>query len=406
MAKAEQINPRMLVWARETAGLSVEEAAKKLGLKDTAKATAADKLRAIERGERGLSQGTLQRAVVSYRRPLIAFYLSDLPELGERGEDFRTVVGAPRDNGTLDALLRDVRARQKMLREVLEDEEEARPLSFVASARVEHGAGKVAAAMRATLGVTEREQKLAKGPEGLFAFLRAAAERAGVYVLLLGDVGSHHSDIGEDLFRGFALADDVAPFVVINDNDAPAARAFTLLHELAHVWIGASGVSGPLRDLSQGEIERFCNDVAGAFLLPPEAIPDMSHLRGADIQTVVRATQRISDEWNVSQPAATYRLARNGWIASDIATSLFAMFAARWRRDKQRAKETRDPDDTGGPTYYVLRRHRLGDALLNVVRRALQADVLTQTRAAKILGVRPMAVGPLLQEQSRVPAPL
>jgi len=61
---------------------------------------------------------------------------------------------------------------------------------------------------------------------GLSRVLRGAAERIGAYVLLLGDVGSHRSDIGEDVFRGFALADDVAPFVVVNDNDAVAARAF------------------------------------------------------------------------------------------------------------------------------------------------------------------------------------
>jgi hypothetical protein len=35
MAQIENINPRMLSWAREAAGLTVAEAAKKLGLKDT-----------------------------------------------------------------------------------------------------------------------------------------------------------------------------------------------------------------------------------------------------------------------------------------------------------------------------------------------------------------------------------
>ena len=85
----------------------------------------------------------------------------------------------------------------------------------------------------------------------------------------------------EEVFRGAALADDVAPFVVINDNDAVPARAFTLVHELAHIWIGASGVSGPLQEISDNMIERFCNDVAGEFLLPSTAVPDMSYLRGA-----------------------------------------------------------------------------------------------------------------------------
>ena len=132
-----------------------------------------------------------------------------------------------------------------MLRQVLEDEEEARTLPFVGSARIAHGAKEVAASLRASLEVTKEHQKLAKGPRGLFTLLRSAVERIGVYVLLLGDLGSHHSDIGEDVFRGFALADEVAPFIVVNDNDAETARASTLMHELAHIWLGAGQGTTP-----------------------------------------------------------------------------------------------------------------------------------------------------------------
>src|SRR5436309_3271357 len=75
MAQGEQINPRMLLWGRETAGLSIEEAAEKLGLKDTVRRRAVDKLRALEAGERAPSRTQLGRAAVAYHRPLIAFYL-------------------------------------------------------------------------------------------------------------------------------------------------------------------------------------------------------------------------------------------------------------------------------------------------------------------------------------------
>lgn len=400
MAQDEQINHRMFLWGRETAGLSIEEAAEKLGLKDTAKARAVDKLRALEAGERAPSRTQLLRAVAAYRRPLIAFYLPEPPRRGQRGEDFRTATGgvSARDNAILDALLRDVRARQQMLREVLQDQDEARPLPFVASASKEHGAAIVAGAIRSALGITAEHQTLAKGPAGLFSLLREAAERIGVYVLLAGDLGSYHSDISEEVFRGVALADDVAPFVVINDNDAMPARAFTLVHELAHIWIGASGVSGPLRGLPDNVIERLCNNVAGEFLLPSEAVPDMSHLRGANVQLVLGATERIADVWNISQGAVTYRFAQKNWIPPDVASDLFRLFAERWRREKQRTRATRSPDETG-PSYYVVRRNRLGAALLSVVRRALQGEAITHTKAARILGVSPSSVEQLLQER-------
>ncbi|WP_234841814.1 hypothetical protein [Sinorhizobium meliloti] len=55
-------------------------------------------------------------------------------------------------------------------------------------------------------------------PKG-FAYLRERVEAAGIFVLLIGNLGSHHSALNVELFRGFALADPVAPFVVINDQD-------------------------------------------------------------------------------------------------------------------------------------------------------------------------------------------
>src|SRR6516162_10619699 len=115
MSRGEQINPRMLSWGRETAGLSIEEAAEKLGLRDTAKARATDKLRALEAGERALSQTLLLKAATAYRRPLIAFYLPEPPRRGQCGEDFRTTTGAvsARDDGILDALLSDLRCASR-----------------------------------------------------------------------------------------------------------------------------------------------------------------------------------------------------------------------------------------------------------------------------------------------------
>jgi transcriptional regulator with XRE-family HTH domain len=138
VAQGVQINPRLLAWARETAGLSPEEAAAKLGLKDTAKITATEKLLEAESGARPVSQTMLERAAETYRRPLITFYLPQPPARADRGEDFRTSAGAasPREDAILDALIRDIRSRQQLLREALLDGEDAQPLPFVGSSRI------------------------------------------------------------------------------------------------------------------------------------------------------------------------------------------------------------------------------------------------------------------------------
>jgi hypothetical protein len=52
MAEIKQLNFRILAWARETAGLSLEEAADKLGLEVSACGTGAEKLGAREARQR------------------------------------------------------------------------------------------------------------------------------------------------------------------------------------------------------------------------------------------------------------------------------------------------------------------------------------------------------------------
>ena len=88
MTEAEHINPDVLKWARETAGLTVAEAAEKRGLKDTAKMSAVEKLHALENGSRDPAPTTLHKAASLYRRPLIAVYLSAPPRRGDRATTF------------------------------------------------------------------------------------------------------------------------------------------------------------------------------------------------------------------------------------------------------------------------------------------------------------------------------
>ncbi len=188
MSETAQINPRILSWARETAGLSLPEAAEKLGFRDTTKATAADRLAALENGSPEPSMSTLQKAAAVYRRPLITFFMSNPPARAERGEDFRTssASSSKRDNAILDTRLFGIRARQEMLREVLEDEEEAEELAFIGSATIKEGVAAVVGSIRSVLGIKPDEQRKCANASALFTMLRNAAEKVGIYVLLLG----------------------------------------------------------------------------------------------------------------------------------------------------------------------------------------------------------------------------
>ena len=148
-----RVNPEIMVWARETAGLTQEEAAKKLGFQDRPRSSAVEKLTAVERGQKEPSRPQLLRMAEQYRRPLLTFYLSKPPVTGDRGVDFRTLPKdyPASDEALLDALIRDIRARQSMVRVILEDEEEAELLPFVGSHRIEDGRATVLRSLKSLL---------------------------------------------------------------------------------------------------------------------------------------------------------------------------------------------------------------------------------------------------------------
>ena len=73
-------------------------------------------------------------------------------------------------------------------------------------------------------------------------------------------------------------------------------------------------------------------------------------------------------------------------LLTPVFTKELAMaFAQRWQYAKKARRERARGENKKGPTYYTLRKHRLGNALVSLVSRTLRANELTYTKAAKIL---------------------
>src|SRR5688572_4103482 len=116
-----KVNPQILSWARESAGLTLEDAARAIGLSGE---HAAARLAEMEAGERDPSRPQLLKMAERYRRPLLVFYLPAPPARGPRTHDFRTLP--EREAGSeaiVDALVSDVKTRQALVRSALEDAE-------------------------------------------------------------------------------------------------------------------------------------------------------------------------------------------------------------------------------------------------------------------------------------------
>ena len=383
------IQPEILTWARETAGLSLDEAARAIALKTARGETGGERLAKFEEGKAEPPRKLLEKMAKAYRRPLLVFYLSHPPKKGDRGQDFRTLPGKDRDNPDLDALIRDIKARQGLVRSILEDEE-TQPPGFVGTATADVPANELAVRVAQKFKFSLEEYRREKTAELAFGYLRAKIEESGVFVLLLGNLGSHHTNIPVEIFRGFAIADPLAPMIVINDQDTKTAWSFTALHELVHLWLGSTGISGT--DTTD-KIEQYCNDVAGGILLPEDDLKAFSNLSSFDI--AVKNITALAGQWRVSRSMVAYKLYRNGKIGHSTWSKLNAQFYEEFLVFKQKQSDKQKASESG-PNYYVVKRHRVGSALLGLVRRALDDGNITYTKASRVLGVKPRNVEPLL----------
>ncbi|MCU7878963.1 MAG: ImmA/IrrE family metallo-endopeptidase [Candidatus Thiodiazotropha sp. (ex Lucinoma borealis)] len=388
-----KINHQILVWARNQASLSPDEACSALKLSDGKKETALEKLAGYETGTKEPSRAMLREMARTYRRPILTFYLNDAPNKVDRGEDLRTLAGAldAKLEYHVSVLIRDIKARQSIVRQILLDEDEAEPHNFIGGYTIKDNISKVVQGLRSLLGIDLTEYRRQSNYDDAFKLLRNAVENLGVFVVLKGNLGSYHTDIDLTIFRGFALCDDIAPFIVINHKEAKSARAFTLIHELAHLLIGKTGISGTETEL---EIEKFCDSVASEFLLPEEEIAQFT-AESYSFDDIQKNISFYAQYRRISRTQVAYRLLARGVITNQVFRQLKTHYLKLWRENQDREKEKNRSKD-GGPSANVIRRSYLG-GLVRFVQRMNDAGAISTTKAGVVLGVKPLKVNKLFE---------
>ena len=237
-------------------------------------------------------------------------------------------------------------------------------------------------ALRSALRVSVDEQRRIRGEDALFGYLRELAQIIGIYVLLEGNVGSHHSNIPAEEFRGIALADDLVPLIVVNPNDARAAMVFTLMHELAHLWLGSSGVSNFNalgNNGGDGDHEKLCNRVAAEFLVP-EA--DLRAKWKTPEGTLSYSVDAVAKYFKVSGAVIGRRLLDINIIDNQEYGSLLAFYKARWAKHKEKQAQQ---EGAPGPTQ--MAKYRLGEKTIHTFINAAREGRIGLQDAARLMNL-------------------
>jgi Zn-dependent peptidase ImmA (M78 family)/DNA-binding XRE family transcriptional regulator len=318
------INSYLLTWARRRAQMDVAQ------LAHSAKASVSQ----ISSWENGDSRPSLSKAMEiakTLRIPFGYLFLSRPPLEQLPIPDFRTVAGEKPRGISLE--LRDVIQSALLKQQWFQDyrsREGESGFDFVLGDVSKGTEADIASFIRDAMGWSDETRRSSAGASGYLTELVGKAEALGILVMRSGVVGSNNTrKLSVSDFRGFALADKIAPVIFINSNDAKTAQVFTFAHELAHIWFGRSGISDPeivISTRNAQSVELRCNSVAVNLVAPEDEMRSVwpskanasvvaAHFRVSEIVILRRALdlQLIdSSEFRAKVGALPQRVVKKG----------------------------------------------------------------------------------------------
>lgn len=379
-SKAE-ISPAVLVWARQTAGYSPSEAAKKLRVSvDT-----------LERWETGADRPTikqLRNIAASYKRPLSVFYLPEVPATFQVMRDLRRLpgFGLREYSPALTYEMRVAQQKRELAIELFEEINEA-PSVFRQSANLEDDPETVGDEIRRALGVTHELQTTWGNPRVAFNSWRNHIESAGVLVFQITRVGT-------DEVSGFALARNVLPVIAVNRKDTFNRRTFSLLHEYAHLALRVSGASDldvdAARPPEDARVEIFCNRAAAAALMPEGYFLAEAEIFGP------RKAGTAWEDTNIESMALRYSVSREAVVRRLLTFGIVNESFYRRKRDQYIAElQARRAAEIENRSEKEFKKNPARDAILDsgrpfveLILNSYHQERITLSEASSYLGVR------------------
>jgi Zn-dependent peptidase ImmA (M78 family) len=380
MADKAYITPKILKWARESARMTEETAASKVP------SLTVDKLK---EWEQGLSQPTIRQAQIlakAYKRPFALFFLPEIPRDFLPLQDFRK-KGAKELTTASIFIIREIQEKQAWISDVYSEENEDK-LSFVGRFSIKDNPITVAQDILKILNIHPSNYQ----SDNVIKEWIDAAETNGIFVSRTSFIHSKLKLDSEEL-QGFAIADPHAPFVFINSDDWNAPQLFTLVHELAHIWIAETGISNEIEPGVKNKdkyhpVEIFCNEIAANALMPKEIILKFDTSIFQNFQDVFRSAKSLG----VSSFSFLVRALNLNQITNSLYQKLKKEAEIQYRmylqkeEEKKAALRLKQKEKPGGPNPYLLRLNKNSRLFTQVVLDALRSGYVQPTQASLLLG--------------------
>ena len=362
----------VLVWARKTAGLDVDTAATRIGVK-------VGRLLLWESGDLDPTMNQLRSIAKTYHRPLAALFLSAplQNEVREQLPDYRRrQTQAEVDPRALQSAVMRARRQRDALRDIADeldwpDNERVANFSLSSSESVEDLGLKLRQVMQLDL----LPKSTVRHPDQMLRAMIRRAEDLNVNVIQV-------QRVSVKVMRGFSLGEGACPVIALNGSDWPRGKIFTLLHEIAHVGFSGSG----LCDLEQDhdpEIEKKCNEIAAATLMPAKRFSAMlSKFQG---QLTVDDARGVGNEFGASGEAAVLRMISLGLATWDDYRRLKEEFEGAYQQYKDEEKSRNSGE--APPIFYQLRARDLGRGFIQNVLSAYGESAISSRDLVQLLGV-------------------
>lgn len=364
---------KMLAWCRKTSRYSIAAAAKKAKVSEA-------KIAAWEDGSDSPSFHQLSLLASLYKRPTCVFYLQSPPTDFTIMKDFRSLQGkAVAISPNLALAIREAKERSNWLSGCLKASS-AEPIEFIQSFSLRSNPERVGRFLRRLIDMKTSEQAQCSGKDAAFRLWRRKCEDVGVCVFMVGKIEPSE-------MRGFAIVDDYAPVVAVNSKDTPAAKSFTLLHEMAHLLIGEEGISdiafSSSKHVANRKVEAFCNAVAAATLVPAKQLIDAFAKFNNDH---VMATVKLAKRYQVSEEVIARRLLDLGKVGKPFYRKIRSLCIARAAQAIQ--KKAEQPKRAVVIPQFRLTKSRIGSRFAKAAVGAFHEGEIDGTELSRLLGMK------------------